>query len=128
MAVRFMPEDRSKAREGTVHVYEDYFSGYGRQLVVLYVHSNLNFTFAINDRRVISTDELDEALRHTVPAFQEAMADIASLTRTGILDVFAWWRKYSDSDQSAILDEFITGYHSRLDPKGLTTLDDRLDS
>ncbi len=135
MAVRFMPEDRSKAREGTVHVYEDYFSGYGRattagtdklgrQLVVLYVHSNLNFTFAINDRRVISTDELDEALRHTVPAFQKAMADIASLTRTGILDVFAWWRKYSDSDQSAILDEFITGYHSRLDPKGLTTLDD----
>lgn len=132
MAVRMMPADRLKAREGTIHVYEDYFSGYGRatkagtdklgrELVVLHVHSNLNYTFAINERRVISTDELGEALANTVPAFQKAMADIASLARRDILDVFALWRKYSDSDQSAILSEFIDWHLPQIDPAGNTS-------
>lgn len=136
MAVRMMPDDRLKAREGTVHVWDSDFTGrggsareagtdkHGRQVVVLRVHSNLNYTFAINDRYVISTDELGTKLSNTAPAFQKAIADIASLARRDVLDVFALWLQYSDSDQSAILSEFVDWYHHRIDPEDRTTKDD----
>jgi hypothetical protein len=132
-AARLMPEDRSKVTEGTYYLYETDFThkgpratdigtdAQGRQLVHLRIHSNSNFTFAINARPVKSTQDHRESFARTHPRFQQALADIAGLTRTNIMQVYALWTRYTNSDQSAILAEFVDWYYPQLDPQGHTS-------
>lgn len=139
MAVRIMPDDRTNVREGTVYVYESDFAGnkagrareagtdtQGRLLVHLRVHSNLNFTFAINDKPVISTDELAEKFAGTVPEFQAEIHNIAFAGGLPYLEVYKRWRQYAAAqyDQSPLLSEFKENHAVTLGLKKKVVIED----
>ena len=129
--------DGTRFEEGVIKLWSDSFSGYGRasragtdkqgrELVVLYIHSNLNYTFAINTRRVPTPKELETFFAGTVPEFQKQIHDIAFTGGLPYLEVFKMWRQYSDAnyDQSALLSEFKENYAVKLGLKKEVVIED----
>lgn len=133
MVVRMHPDGEGAVTEGTVYVWESDFrspvgraveagkDSKGRQLVALRIHSNSNMTLAINDRPVRGTHDAMKRFRMAVPKFQRAIVTLADFLGLSVSRVMLEWDAYANTDQSALLSEFVDFRLSALDVHGRAT-------